>query len=114
MVERTLAAVGLAGAILVALALTGALQHPAGPGTRAALPRVAPRADVLSAVVSPPVSMTRSRDRGSRTTTGICTELAGNATSNTGRDINIDKTATPPSGGPPNDNIANAAVVSGL
>src|SRR5947207_10974495 len=36
MVERAIAVVGLAGAILVALALTGALQHPTLPGAGAA------------------------------------------------------------------------------
>src|SRR5262249_19169369 len=40
--------------------------------------------------------------------------LAGNRTINTVTGINIDKTAVPPVGGPPNDNIANATAASDM
>jgi hypothetical protein len=73
-----------------------------------------PCADAFSGPVSPTVSTTVTTNGSFQSATGICADLAGNQTSGQVGGISIDKTAIAPTGGPPNDNIANATVVPSL
>jgi hypothetical protein len=73
-----------------------------------------PCSDAFSGPVTPSVSRTLATNGQFQTATGTCIDLAGNQTSATFGGINIDKTVTTPTGGPPNDNIAAAGVVPGL
>jgi large repetitive protein len=70
--------------------------------------------DAFSGVVSPTVTRTITTDGANQSAIGTCADLAGNTLNNAVVGISIDHTAVSPVGGPPNDNIANATVVSSL
>src|SRR5438067_484137 len=70
--------------------------------------------DAFSGPVSLSVPRTVTTNGQFQTATGTCVDLAGNQTSNTVANINIDKTVTTPTGGPPNDNVALATFVPSI
>ena len=70
--------------------------------------------DAFSGVISPMVTRTITTDGANQFATGTCTDLAGNTLNNSVGPVNIDRTAVPPPGGPPNDNIAKATLVPSL